>query len=862
MRRLVVFACAFLLPAVMCEGMEVKIVADGEPMAVVVTAEEPTPVAQYAAEELVYHVETATGMKLQIVTENAIPGEPAGRIYIGNCEAARAAGIEPAKLPAEACVLKTTDQGLFIAGEDGDGDPLSTYTHAGTLWGVYELLERVLQVRWLWPGELGVYVPKTRTVKIGELDETISPWLLQRNLRHTMRPARGTEYAFSPEAEKKYAHNQAVFLRRHRMGQSMRLRYGHAFHGWWEKYGREHPDWFQLRGGRGPVRRGDKTSMCVSNPEFHQKIVELWREAREKDPGKFININSCENDIAGWCGCETCRAWDGPQPKDVPSRFGPPSVWERYARLRVVSDRYARFYLSVQQLAAKTDPEALVVGYAYVNYYPAPQTDIRLNENIMIGLCPGFSLNFPRTPEEQEWVTQQYMGWGKTGARLLLRPNYFLQGYCMPHIFAHQFADEFKSTAPRLAATDFDSLTGQWSTQGPNLYLLVRLHLRPETSTDGLLSEYYSAFGPAGKHVKAYFDYWEDHTTRKVPPGVTRTAYANAAGRLFPQPCFEPAEKLLGDAAAAAAGDPEFAARVEWLEKGLKHAKLCARTAGLLSGEDQDASPVAAERAREELLAFRREVENDGIANMNYCAQREGSWPRLYKGEALRPVAEAVEKLEGAPGIPVRGVRTCVALLKTGERFAAQLSCELLTIKGKKKESSTPAVWRAFGPDDKLIAKGFVSPGEEARIDLPVTQDGLHLLSIQSGDITRVTLLNDHAALAGRSIGLFGKGSPMFFFVPEGVEKFNLTLGDQPKWPVRATLFSPDGKEVDVDEARGTYSSKLEVTVPEGQSGRAWSVQVGPAGRRFENYTLTLGEELPAYWSHAADRLVVPRKRN
>ena len=92
MRRLVVFVCAFLLPAVMCEGMEVKIVADGEPMAVVVTAVEPTPVAQYAAEELVYHVETATGMKLQIVTENAIPGEPAGRIYIGNCEAARAAG--------------------------------------------------------------------------------------------------------------------------------------------------------------------------------------------------------------------------------------------------------------------------------------------------------------------------------------------------------------------------------------------------------------------------------------------------------------------------------------------------------------------------------------------------------------------------------------------------------------------------------------------------------------------------------------------------------------------------------------------------------------------------------------------------
>lgn len=103
----------------------------------------------------------------------------------------------------------------------------------------------------------------------------------------------------------------------------------------------------------------------------------------------------------------------------------------------------------------------------------------------------------------------------------------------------------------------------------------------------------------------------------------------------------------------------------------------------------------------------------------------------------------------------------------------------------------------------------------------------------------------------------------MFFFVPEGVKKFHLTLSSQgPKISARARLFSSDGKEVAVGDTATKKSHVLEVTVPAGQSGRAWSVQVGSAGARFEGYTLTLGKELPAYWSHAADRLVVPRKRN
>jgi hypothetical protein len=85
------------------------------------------------------------------------------------------------------------------------------------------------------------------------------------------------------------------------------------------------------------------------------------------------------------------------------------------------------------------------------------------------------------------------------------RPNWFLDGYAMPLVYMHQFADAFRFYARNgMTGTDFDSLQGQWAAQGPNLYLLARIHVRPEAPVDDLLDEYYNAFGPAADTIKEY----------------------------------------------------------------------------------------------------------------------------------------------------------------------------------------------------------------------------------------------------------------------------------------------------------------------------------------------------------------------
>jgi hypothetical protein len=133
-----------------------------------------------------------------------------------------------------------------------------------------------------------------------------------------------------------------------------------------------------------------------------------------------------------------------------------------------LSDRYARFYLEVLQEARKFDPDATAIGLAYTNYKQAP-VRTKLNRNIVIALGPGF--HYPwKAGSARERFREQWLGWNSTGAHVYLRPNFMLQGYSLPLFFADEISRGL-SFAYRhgMVATDFDSLTGQWAGQGPNL---------------------------------------------------------------------------------------------------------------------------------------------------------------------------------------------------------------------------------------------------------------------------------------------------------------------------------------------------------------------------------------------------------
>ena len=162
----------------------VVLVEDGAPAVAIVLPANAERIAAYAADELAYHVEKASGARLEILKEPLDQPLDLPAVYVGATQAARDAGIDPQGLASEEAVLRSLDGNLFIVGNDGPGDALSYgNTHSGTLWGVYEILERWLGVRWLWPGELGEFIPHTSDVRIPQLDESCVPRFVARNQR-------------------------------------------------------------------------------------------------------------------------------------------------------------------------------------------------------------------------------------------------------------------------------------------------------------------------------------------------------------------------------------------------------------------------------------------------------------------------------------------------------------------------------------------------------------------------------------------------------------------------------------------------------------------------------------------------------
>ena len=637
---------------------QITIVDNGEARAVLVTAAKPSKMALYAVMEFVAHVEKATGVRLTVLNEEDARNTSLSRIYIGVTDTAKALGYIPETLAPDVFVLRAEGPHLYVFGREvAAAEPLRDDVPSGTLFGVYELLERYAGVRWMWPGELGTVIPRHNTLAIGDtLNEEHAPPLRFRHIHwHHVNSAVANykpeieRLAFSEAGLRAYRDDLEVFLKRNRMGFSERKpKVSHYFCGWWPEYGKEHPDWFMLNeeGTRGPGRKAlverwrlQHVGMCVSNPGLQRFLVEeAW------DGGDDLDLS--ETDYRAFCHCDNCRAWDAEAPEGYyPDlhRMGwdgaleGPSEYDDFIPMNV-SDRYARFWKTIYDMAKKRNPKVNVTTFLYWNYFPAPLREINL-EGVYGEFVPWTRANkwMPMPEEAYEWNKQQWLGWQKTGIKMAYRPNYFHGGYVMPQISTWQ-AGEFIRFACQhgMIGASFDSLLGHWSVKAPMFYIHFRLFWNPELEVSQLRQEYFSAFGPAAPLIEEYTDYWERHAENVCVPldpwpesGLWSPTRAHIQ---YPAELFPAAAALLQKAYALAeqSDQPEYAKRVAFLQHGLEHARLAGRLMALLvHGRAPVFDPerfAEAQQALQDLVAYRRAYEHEYIADYLYAATRENEY--------------------------------------------------------------------------------------------------------------------------------------------------------------------------------------------------------------------------------------------
>ena len=383
------------------------IVLDGKPATSIVIPDQELAVVSYAAQELQYHIKESTGACVPVVKESQKPVE-AGLIYLGLCKKTFEAGIETQKFPPNGCVIKLVNNNLYLVGNDTDGPVLgiliNNYTRVGTLFAVYEFLENEMDIHWLWPGKLGEVIPKISILKVKTESRSWAPKFIRSRFRDAENDYEKQDAWAAAEHRTEFLNNQSVWLRRHRFAMSVDINIGHAFSNYWDRFSGTHGDFFSLLpdGTRRPDPtlndRADLVAMCVSQPELWKQIVKDWQETRTSTRPQ---VNVCENDTMGKCVCEKCLSWDAlDQNSDLPAETNSldfpnrvakmKEAWEKgktiYDRraaalwLGSLSDRYAKFYLAVQNEASKIDPNVVVCAYAYANYSRAPRSEEHTSE--------------------------------------------------------------------------------------------------------------------------------------------------------------------------------------------------------------------------------------------------------------------------------------------------------------------------------------------------------------------------------------------------------------------------------------------------------------------------------------------------
>ncbi|MBR4748820.1 MAG: DUF4838 domain-containing protein [Abditibacteriota bacterium] len=336
--------CACLLLTVSAFALD--IVRDGRAVSVIVVGDDATEPERNAAAELADYIEKISGARPETVS--ALSADKTN-ICVGQTEVTRSLlpGFDWDRLKNDGIVIKAAPGALVLAGD----------RPRGTLYAVYEFLERYRGVRFLTiDAEI---VPKAADISVPDSAEYIhTPPLFSREVYYEPNHK---DFKLAVKLRLNGHYNSAI--PEEWGGRCELIGFAHTFEGMLLPAGRyfeEHPEWYALRDGKRVP-----TQPCLSNPEVLDKLAEnvLLELDKRQDP-MMISVTQNDNDAP--CQCEKCQA--------MVREFGAESGMLINA-LNYISDVVKDKY-----------PDVLLETFAYQYTVPAP-TNITPRDNVIVRIC-------------------------------------------------------------------------------------------------------------------------------------------------------------------------------------------------------------------------------------------------------------------------------------------------------------------------------------------------------------------------------------------------------------------------------------------------------------------------------------------
>ncbi len=531
-------------------GGEMLLVDKGVSKVPIIVAADAPQATTEAVKELARYIEKIAGAKPQILVGPVDP-TPDSAIWVGSHPdlAEIFPGVNLEFTYPEEILNLCNGRHLLIAGRDRMAG--TNQIEAGTANAVYTFIQKYLGVRWFWPNQLGLDIPKNETISFASFDYRFHPIFRQR----TLYPGR------APEWDR---------FQRIRLN-SYAFRGGHAYTDWWEKYHEEHPDYFALQpdGTRDFSTHPKDAKLCVSNPKVAEQWLANAEEKLREDP-TLLMLSATPNDGPGFCTCENCRAWDHPDGTQIMGQVA-------------MTDRYVRYWNSLAQgLQDRFPGREVYVGAAAYSTYRTPPVAATLEDNI--AMC--YVGHFPLADDE---VTQSekdaWLAWAKQAAGgMVFRPNLFHYsgGWLgLPTLALQRTIKDFRFLAEnKCVGLEVDTLPHCWATQGAQFYLMIQLAYDPLQDGQAVLQDFYQrGFGPAAKAIEQYCNVMEqahEEILKKIKhSGAFARQATDVYREVYTDELLNQARQWMDQAATLAVDGPEvYQQRVAFYRTGYDFVQL------------------------------------------------------------------------------------------------------------------------------------------------------------------------------------------------------------------------------------------------------------------------------------------------
>lgn len=527
------FLGLLLIPAdaAILAGQTVDVVRDGQPAAVIVVGVKAPAMTREAGDLLQRVIKQSSGAELAIVEP-----EP------------RASDKTVLRLRSEPGDRDLDKDGFVFAFPDATRIEIIGGSPYGTLFGAQDFLERYVGVRWLLLGDIGEHIPKHRTISIPRREVKQEPAFFSRQLS-------GRSF---------HIKSISTFLLRQRMHGRMRFHHNllHLYPA--SKYAKSRPEFY-------PVVHG-KRCLPKENRDYHWQPA-LHAQGIVEEGVRNINafFDKRPGDESYSLGMNDSHAWDDSVMKA-----------EDAARNSIgcvdLSDYFFGWANQIAEGVLAKHPDKWFGCLAY-NETTDPPKEVGLNSHILPYVC--IDRMYWADPEQRRLDIARTQAWRKVARRLawydyIYGDEFYLVPRFYPHLMGEyvRFAHEHGVVAYYAEAYPVP----KW-TEGPKLYVFLRLLWAPSLDIDATLAEWYRlAVGEqAAPYLAEYYDFWQQFWTERVPEtdwfkeSAKATCYLHfgKSGYLEALGVGED-ERLNGliENVVARAQSPEQKARAAFIQKG------------------------------------------------------------------------------------------------------------------------------------------------------------------------------------------------------------------------------------------------------------------------------------------------------